>query len=261
MLSKLVRLAPAARMAPQLAPMFATRSFHSTKPFANLVTKEEREGPSGTIVDTPGVIDQYGYIPFVGLLATALVSKEVFIIDEAFLLAMNTITVGTVAYIGLGSSVNDFFQGERDKEHRRYHDVFNAVLEQVNLYKSIESKKLEKVGVIRDLCTESRKINGEYLTFLDIKQKHEARSAMITKLESIKKREAGEEAAEYQALVTEAIEDVRDSYLEVENSELRQSSLEFAIRNIGDIKDAQNDPVRIELESTIQELMSEQPVA
>jgi len=254
MLSRLARLAPTAqRGLPAL-----TRPFHTSKPVANLYTPEEVKGPSGTIVDTPGIIDQYGAIPFVGLLATALVSKEVFIIDEAFLLACNTATVATVAYIGIGSGANDFFEAERTKDNNRFHDAFNAVLESINLYKSVETKKLEKVGVIRDLCTESREVNVAYLKFLDIKQRHEARKAMISKLEAIQKRESQEEAHEYQAMVTEAIEAVRASYTDASNTALRQASLEYAIKSVGNVTDLESDPVRIALLKTIDQILGDE---
>lgn len=197
---------------------------------------------------TPGVIDQYGTIPFVGLLATALITKEVFIFDEGALLALNTAAVVTTAYIGIGNSADAFFEGERTKDNNRYHDTMNAVLEQVNLYKSVEAKKLEKVGVIKDLCKESREVNAAYLKFLDVKKRHEARAAMVSKLENIKKRESQEEAAEFQEAITDAIEGVRELYLDPASSALRGASLEFAINNIGDVQEgAEDDPVRKEL--------------
>lgn len=244
MLGRLGRIVPAVERG--LAPM-VNRSFHSTRVVANSITAEERKGPTGTIVDTPGVIDQYGAVPFVGLLATALITKEVFIFDEAALLALNTMAVGVTAYVGIGNSADKFFSEERTKDNDRYHNVFNAVLEQVNLYKSVEAKKLEKVGVIRDLCTESRTVNADYLKFLNIKVRHEARAAMLTKLDSIKKREAGEEAAEYQELITDAFAAVKASYLDESNSALRQASLEFAIKNVGPVGSEQEDPVRKEI--------------
>lgn len=260
MFSKLARLAPAVQrgFTRQLTPAVAVRAFHSSKPVANTVTVEERNGPKGTIVDTPGILDQYGYIPFIGLLGTALVSKEVFIIDEAFLLALNTITVCTVTYIGFGRELDAYCEATRTKDNERYHDVFNAVLEQVNLYKSIEAKKLEKVGVIKDLCKQSREVNANYLKFLDVKQKHDARAAMISKLQAIKKREAQEDALEYQEMISDALQTVRDSYTDSSNTALHQASLEFAIKSIGDVKEPETDPVKIELEKVIKELASEE---
>jgi hypothetical protein len=231
-----------------VTPAAALRSFHSSRPVANTITVEERKGPTGTIVATPGIIDQYGTIPFVGLLATALITKEVFIFDEGALLALNTAAVITTAYIGIGNSADAFFEGERTKDNNRYHDTFNAVLEQVNLYKSVEAKKLQKVGVIKDLCRESREVNAAYLKFLDVKKRHEARTAMVSKLETIKKRESQEEAAEYQEAITDAIEGVRAVYLDLadpDSAALRSASLEFAINNIGDVQEgAEDDPVR-----------------
>lgn len=247
MLSRLaVRITPTLQRG--LTPAVATRSFHSSKAFNNNITVEERKGPTGTIVDTPGVIDHYGAIPFVGLLATALITKEVFIFDEAALLALNTMAVATTAYIGIGNSADKFFEAERTKDNDRYHDSFNAVLEQVNLYKSIEAKKLQKVGVVRDLCKESRETNAAYMKFLEVKVRHEARAAMVAKLEAIKKREASEEAAEYQEDVTDAVEACREAYANPDNVELRLRSLEFAINNIGDVNESsEDDPVRVEL--------------
>lgn len=228
-------------------PALATRSFHSTKPVANTITVNERRGPTGTIVDTPGVIDQYGAIPFFGLLATALISKEVLIFNEEVLLAMNTAAVAVTAYVGVGDKLDKIFDAERTADNNRYHDSFNAVVEQIELYKSIEAKKLEKVQVIKDLCAESKEVNAAYLKYLDIKVRHEARQAMLTKLAAIKTKEAQEEAQEYQELIDLAIDGVYEAYEDEANAALRNASLEFAIKNIGAVTESSEDPVRVEL--------------
>lgn len=255
MLSKVAACRPAMRCVSALG----TRSFHSSKPVANNITIEERKGPTGTIVDTPGVIDQYGTIPFFGLLATALVTKEVFIFNEETLVALNTVAVVTAAYIGIGNKTNEYFDEVRTQDNDKYHDSFNAVLEQVQLYKSVEAKKLEKVGVIKELCTESREVNAAYLKFLDVKVRHEARDAMLAKLNNIHKAEASEEAAEYGEFVDETMEAVRDSYLEKGNNALREASLTFAIQRLGEGNtDIETDPVRLEIQKQFELLGGEE---
>lgn len=81
---------------------------------------------------------------------------------------------------------------------------------------------------------------------------------MISKLEAIQKREGQEEAHEYQAMVTEAIAAVRASYTDASNTALRQASLEYAIKSVGNVTDLESDPVRIALEKTIDQLLGDE---
>jgi hypothetical protein len=236
----LSRFANCVRIAPSLQRVVTPavlRPFHSSRPVATTITIEERKGPPGTIVATPGIIDHYGAIPFVGLLATALITKEVFIFDEGALLLMNFVAVFTTAYIAVGNGADEFFEAERTKENNQYHELFDATLESVHLYKSIESKKLMKVDVIKDLCKESREVNSAYLVHLVVKKRHEARNAMVAKLSAIKKRESQAQAKEWQTSVTSLIDNVRDAYLDPKRTDLRAASLAFAIENIGDVNE------------------------
>jgi hypothetical protein len=243
------------RAAPKLAPL-GCASLHTSRPVFNSITAEERKA-TGTIVDTPGVIDHYGTIPFFGLLATALITKEVFIFNEEALLALNTVTAATVGYIGIGDSLDKHFDGERAADNARFHDSFACAIEQVNLYKQIESKKLEKVGVIKDLCKESREVNEAYVKFLNLKVRHDARNAMVAKLEAIQKREAGEEAAAYQEYVTDSIEEMRARYTSDAGASLRAASLKYAIDNIGNVTAEEADPFRVELNKLLEEAEEE----
>lgn len=67
-----------------------------------------------TYKEGDSLLSRYGLYPLVALGATALVSKEVLIISEETLIAINFTAFCTAAYIGAGDSMAKMFDAERE---------------------------------------------------------------------------------------------------------------------------------------------------
>lgn len=213
-----------------------SRSFQSTPVRAaatgtnDAVNKNEEQG----------VIEKYGVLPFVGFGAAALLGKEAFIVNEEFMLAINTCAFVFTAYVAVGDGFAKTVEDANKATSDKYHKAVDAVTGAITTYKSAVQSKLDSVDVMREFIEEQHSAAVELVAYQNAKVRHAAYGEMMTKLQSVKGREDAEAAAEFTMLVDNVCADVNAAY-SGDSATIKGEALRFAMDNIG--KKPTSDPV------------------
>lgn len=234
MFSRISRVSRAAR--PFTSNLRSQRSLHSTQvqsaaAAATAVKQEEDKG----------IIETYGYVPFFGLAAAALVGKEAFILNEEFMLAINTCSFVFTAYVAVGDGFAKLIEESNKAASDKYHKGVDAVITAMDTYKTTIQRKFDEVDVMKEFIEEQHQAAVNMVNFSNAKIRHAAYNEMITKLASIKAREDAQAAAEFTALVDSTVASVRNAYAGDGSATLKTEALKYAIDNIG--KAPKQDPV------------------
>lgn len=225
------------RAASRSARPTLSRSFRSTPVRAaatgtnDAVKKDEEQG----------IIEKYGVLPFVGLGMAALVGKEAFIINEEFMLAINTCAFVFTAYVAVGDGFAKTVEEANAATSQKYHKAVDAVTDAMTTYKGAVQAKLDSVDVMREFIEEQDSAARDLVDYTNIKVRHAAYGEMMAKLGSIKGREDAEAAAEFTELVNSVCADVNAAYTGSDAATLKNEALLFAMDNIG--KKPSSDPV------------------
>jgi len=259
-------LAPRAKLAlPAISREF-TRHFNSSSPLKNATAAvaEEKEAPGPS-----DIVDKYGALTFWGMVASIVVTKEVFVIDAEFLLALEVGAFALAGYVMTGDQVDKWSKDEDDKATSQFNDANDFMLTMLNQYKTVQEVNQFEPAVLKQYLGEYKEALVENAAYQTVLPKHEARAAVIAALEQIKSREETAASAEWQATVEAAVEDaiisfdsafIDPEYLATLPSEeadeykvqmeealvLQQDMLAFAIDRIGDVEGdaATIDPVK-----------------
>lgn len=221
----------AQRHAASLGQGFKTSAIRASAGSVQHETKEEK-----------GVIAEYGYVPFFGLAAAAMISKEVFHVDAETLLALDVVAFSLAAYIASGDMVSKMVEEDHNATLTKYNKGFDALLNSVSIYKNLLQFKFQEVDVMKELVDEQHDAAVAFCGYQNAKIRHAAYSEMVSKLEAIKAREDAEASAEITKYVDGVLADVYSAFDGEKGAALRTEALDFAIANIGQKPTAQ-DPV------------------
>jgi len=216
---------------------FASRSFHSSQP--KLTAAPAAAAPAA--VEEKGVIETYGLYPLLGLGITALVSKEMFILNEEFLLALDVAAFVTTGYVVLGDQVSDWFKSQEAQRVKEWDDTWDLLIEGLTMYKtSLNDKKLE-VEFLKKFLAEYKEAAASHTSYLNVKPKHAAAADVLTKLEQIKNREEVVAAEHAKKLVDDAVAAVYAAF--AKDAKLKDKALDNAIEFIGQKGTPKDDPI------------------
>jgi len=236
MFSRISRASRAAK--PFTQSMRYQRSFHNSSQVqsvaasATAVKQEEEE---------KGLIETYGYVPFFGLAAAAIVGKEAFILNEEFMLAINTCGFVFTAYVAVGDGFAKMVEDSNKTTAEKYHKGVDAVVTAMDTYKTTIQRKFDEVDVMKEFIEEQHQAAVNMVNFSNAKIRHAAYGEMVQKLSSIKSREDAQASAEFAALVDSTVASVRDAYSGSNAAKLKTEALTYAMDNIG--KTPAQDPV------------------
>jgi hypothetical protein len=195
-------------------------------------------------------LSKYGYVPFIGLTAAALISKEAYIVDAETLLALNIGSFVMTAYVALGDGLQKAVADYNASMKEKFDTASDSVLGALNTYKTVVQQKVLEVEVMKEYNTEAYNAAVSYIGYSNAKVRWAAYNEMMAKLESIKAQEEAAEAAEYSLLVEGAVADVVAAFSGPSAANLRADAMKFAIDNIGQKPKPGADPVTKVFEST-----------
>lgn len=242
--SRLLRATkPVQRCATNFLAPSSLRLLHSTTPRHNAPAATPKS--ESVFSDT---IEKYGVAPFLGLGAIALLSKEVFVVDAEFFLALDMVLAVFTGYVVAGDSVNKHFEDVHKARMTRMDAALEAAIASVEMYKMNKMNITKEVDVMKQYQKEWVQAETAYCNYLTTKPKIELYKETVAKLESIKNQEAQEASEAAKNEIAEAIAFVRSKF---DDKDVRNEMMQLAISNIG------ADPETSEAEDPVKRLFTQ----
>jgi hypothetical protein len=210
------------------------RSLHSSAPVA-------AAGTGVAKAEEKGIIETYGVLPFAAFGFAALVGKEAFILNEEFMLAVNTCSFIFTAYVATGDSFAKLVDEHNAAANAKFTKSVDCVLTAVNTYKESVQSKFDEVEVMKEFIAEQHQAAEAMVAYSNAKVRHAAYNEMMAKLTGIKAREDAEAAEQFTQLVDETVGGIRSAYEGEGGAQLKAQALNYAIENIGKVP--KDDPV------------------
>lgn len=179
------------------------------------------------------LISKFGMYPFVGLATTALVSKEVLILSEETLVAVNFAGFCLAAYIATGSKLHDAFEAERQENIARIQAATDFRVKLIAAEMDQWNATKNTADAVKGVVAQNADADKDYVVAVARKKKQDAVLKAQTALDAIVKAEAFERAEAQGALVVDAANYVRAAFVKA-SKEQKQLALKDAIDNIGD---------------------------
>jgi hypothetical protein len=180
------------------------------------------------------IISQYGTYPFIGLLGFSLLSKEIMLFDEEFMLFGVWGAVVLTGYINLGDSVHKYFQDQIDERAQRIDDIMDMAVEGVNVYKTSTKWQMDAVGVVDDMLKEYENVLEVSYKAKNVALRNAAHDAMLAQLQRVKTQEDLAAAKANEEMVQFCMDGVRADFAEGKiTPQLKSGLLEDAISRIG----------------------------
>lgn len=218
-----------ASVAPRVAAAFPSRQFHKAPVVKNAAAKEEF--PPG-IVPEDSIIAKYGTIPFFGMGAAILITKEIFIIDAEWLLAMETAAFAMTGYVLIGDSLNKHCADEDAATKAKFDSANDFLTGMLDQYKLVQTTAQSKPAVLAAYMKEYEGAAQEFASYQTVVPKHKARAQVLASLEAIRTKEQHAAAEEWQSAVDKAVANVSATF-DKGDAKLSEEMLNLAIDNIG----------------------------
>lgn len=221
----------------------AVRNFNSSSALKNAAaadaSKEEHPGPSA-------IIDKYGALTFWGMVATIAVTKEVFILDAEFLLALEIGAFATTTYVMAGNTVQDWAKETTAEEEKKFNEANDFMLTMLDQYKAVQQMNQSKPEVLEQYLGEFKDTVKAYAAYETVLPQHAARAKVIATLEGLQAKEEHAAAEEWANAVNKAVANVTGAFEDEKNTSLQKETLDAAIGAIGfeDVGEDQLDPVK-----------------
>lgn len=192
----------------------AVRNFNSSSALKNAAaadaSKEVAPGPSE-------IIDKYGAVTFWGMVATIAISKEVFIIDAEFLLAMEIGAFALATYVMAGNSVQDWAAETTADEDKKFNEANDFMLTMLNQYKTVQQLNQSKPAVLEQYLGEYKDTIKAYAAYETVVPQHAARASVIASLEALQAKEEHAAAEEWANSITLAVANVTSAFEDAGN--------------------------------------------
>lgn len=195
-------------------------------------------------VEEEGIVAKYGTIPFFGMVAAIAISKEIYIIDAEWLLAMTTGVFCLGGYVTIGDSMNKYVNAENEQKTATFEAANDFAIELFGTYKASQASLLHKPSVLRQYAEEYKAAAEQHAAYRTVLPKHAARAKVLAALQNIQKAEEMAAAAEWTTEVNAAVLGVTNAFLN-DKGALADEMIEQAIANLGftDTADPKADPV------------------
>jgi len=194
----------------------------------------------------PGVIETYGWYPFIGLSLTALISKELIILSPANLLGTYSLVGLGLGYLLFGETLKKAALADFEKERKQQQDMMDTMIELTKAEIAIWKTKGVEATLLEQYRVESEQVNARWATAQVLKARHAFRGEMMQRLTEILSREQTEMAQAQAKLINDAIAYVRGKFAK-RDPQTDQETFEFALLAVGEegVKlPKDKDPVR-----------------
>lgn len=224
----------------------SSRSFQSS----NIAQQSTAAAPPAS-TDAPigdgglgSIIGKYGTMPFVGLLTGALLSKEIILFNEEFMLLGVWGAFVATAYVGIGDSAHEALKGMIDARKTRLDDTMDMYIEGVKVYKAKQQWQIDQVSVMEDMLNDEEAMLAVSYAAKNLQLRNAAYNTMLTKLQQVKTQEDLAAAKANQELVANCMKLVRADFAKID-AKTKATVLATAIDNIGTAKlSGAEDPVK-----------------
>lgn len=192
-----------------------------------------------------GIIGQFGWLPFYGMLGTIFLSKELIVVETEFMLFSAFGAWAFVAYVGLGETLTSTVTQHLADQKTMFDKATDWQVAKMRVYKAKTQVEVDTVPVLKEMLATQRKVEAEYLTATNLEQRHALRQAILDKLNQIKVREDAAAALERSQLINAAVANVYAAF-EEDDGPLKEESLDLAISLLGTDGSTtlDNDPVK-----------------
>jgi hypothetical protein len=194
----------------------------------------------------PGVIETYGWYPFIGLSLTALISKELIVLSPANLLGTYSMVGLGVGWLLFGETLKKAASSEFEDERKQQQNMMDAVVELTKAEIAIWKTKGVEATLLEQYRVESEQVNARWATAQVLKARHVFRGEMMQRLTEVLSREQTEIAQAQAKLINDAIAYVRNKFAK-RDPQTDQETFEFALLGLGEegVKlPKDKDPVR-----------------
>lgn len=246
-MSRLPKGAVVTRLSPATLRQLGALSIRS---FQSSTAPQQSSAAATTTANDDGglgsIMSKWGTIPTLGLLTGALLSKEIVLFNEEFLLFGVWGAFLATAYVGIGDQVHDSLQGMIEERQQRFDDIMDMYIEGVNVYKAKQQWQLDSVQVLEDMLKDERQMLEVSYAAKNLQLRNAAHAAMLAKLNSIKTQEDLAAAKANEELVEKCMAAVRaDFAMGAIDAKTKAALLNTAIGNIGTAKlSGAEDPVK-----------------
>jgi len=179
-----------------------------------------------------GVIGQFGWIPFWGMVGVIAISKEIVVADPALMLAACFGTWSFSAYVLAGESLTSGITQLLADNKTMFDKATDYQIEKMRVYKAKTQVEVDTVPVLQEMLKQQRAVEKNFLAAQNLEQRHALRQAILDKLNQIKVREDAEAALERSLLIDKAVANVYKAF-ETDDGSLQESSLDCAIALLG----------------------------
>jgi hypothetical protein len=217
-----------------------SRSFNSSTVLQNATAGSLKQ-------EDDSVIAKYGTIPFFGMLATILVSKEIYIIDAEWLLSMEIVLFVTAGYVMTGDTIDKYCQAEDEKKLNTFNDQNDLMLAICDQYKRENMVAQDKPDVMRQYLAEHEESVKQFAAYEAAVPRHAARAKLLQTLEQIHQKEKSAADEEWKKAIEDAVTNVRAAFEDgADRVKLSDEAFTLAIKCMGEHPDTtpEEDPVK-----------------
>jgi len=197
----------------------------------------------------PGIVDKYGgYVPFFAGLTAIGITKEILLIDAELLLAACLTSVYVGIYVAVGDSVKKAAKGGLDSLYSWWHDMHDAAIAGIGIYKAEQKAKLDAGAVLKQYLDEYKEVMNLHSEAMALKPQHAAREKVLASLEAIRTRERLAAAGQWKKFV--------GAYESSLRKQLQDPAIQNALFNAS-VRRLNEDGAAQEIEDILQKVLNE----
>jgi len=199
--------------------------------------------------DDESLMSKYGMYPLVGLATTAMVSKEVIILSEETLIAINFSAFCLAAYVAAGTKLNDAFDIERKENEDKVLGATNFRVKLIEAEIAQWEASKNTMDAFTAIADQNAAVAGQYTNAVQRQAKQEAAAKARSALEALANQQKSVQMEAQANLVADAADYARGQFA-TPTEAMKDAAIWLAIDGIGFLKgepkatDVDADPVK-----------------
>jgi len=177
------------------------------------------------------ILREYGIYPLAGLATVAAISKEFVFLNEEFLLALNFWGIVMLGTVYASGPLTEFLASKRIERYKRLWGWDDLSLDRLEAEIREKQMLLSAPEIYKEYIDEFNQAHAAMAVYERVKPRHEARAAMLKRLNEIKVAEEERGKAERETILKNSLEFVKSKFLG--DAALRKQSVNAAIANLG----------------------------
>jgi len=191
------------------------------------------------------ILREYGIYPLAGLGAVAMISKEFVFLNEEFLLALNFWGIVMLGTVYASGPLTEFLSSKRLERYKRLWGWDDFSLDRIEADIREKQTSLSAPEIYKEYIDEFNGAARAMAVYERVKPRHEARNAMLKRLNDIKIAEEEKGKAEREMILKSSLEFVKSKF--IGDANLRKQSVNTAIANLGQPASKEEQDVLVRL--------------